>query len=104
MYDSNLPEAYTAMGLSYFIWGKLEESATSVHKAIELDPDDFIACWTLGRIKFSTGKHAESIELFKRVIEIKPQFYVALRRSQAGLRRDGHAGRIATRRTSVSSR
>ena len=78
MYDSNLPEAYTAMGLSYFIWGKLEESATSVHKAIELDPDDFIACWTLGRIKFSTGKHAESIELFKRVIEIKPQFYVAL--------------------------
>jgi TolB-like protein/Flp pilus assembly protein TadD len=78
MYDSNLPEAYTAMGLSYFIWGKLEESATSVQKAIELDPDDFIACWTLGRIKFSTGQHAESVELFKRVIDIKPQFYVAL--------------------------
>jgi tetratricopeptide (TPR) repeat protein len=78
MYDSNLPEAYTAMGLSYFIWGKLEESAASVNKAIELDPDDFIACWTLGRIKFSTGKFDEARDLFRRVIEIKPQFYVAL--------------------------
>jgi TolB-like protein/Flp pilus assembly protein TadD len=78
MYDANLPEAYTAMGLSYFIWGKLEESAASVNKAIELDPDDFIACWTLGRIQFSTGKFAEAQALFQRVIEIKPQFYVAL--------------------------
>jgi TolB-like protein/Flp pilus assembly protein TadD len=78
MYDNNLPEAYTAMGLSYFIWGKLEESTTSAQKALDLDPDDFIACWTLGRILFSTGRHAESAELFKRVIEIKPQFYVAL--------------------------
>ena len=26
MYDSNLPEAYTAMGLSYFIWGKFDEA------------------------------------------------------------------------------
>jgi TolB-like protein/Flp pilus assembly protein TadD len=78
MYDNNLPEAYTAMGLSYFIWGKLEESTTSAQKALDLDPDDFIACWTLGRILFSTGRHAESRELFKRVIEIKPQFYVAL--------------------------
>ena len=53
MYDSNLPEAYTAMGLSYFIWGKFDEAAASVRKAIELDPDDFVAHWTLGRIHFS---------------------------------------------------
>ena len=29
MYDNNLPEAYTAMGLSYFIWGKLDEASAS---------------------------------------------------------------------------
>lgn len=77
MYDSNLPEAYTAMGLSYFIWGKFDEAAASGRKAIELDPDNFIAYWTLGRIHFSTGKPEEAIELFRRVIELKPRFYVA---------------------------
>lgn len=77
MYDSNLPEAYTAMGLSYFIWSKYEEAAQSVRKAIELNPDDFIAHWTLGRIHLSTGKPAEAEALCRRVIELKPGFYVA---------------------------
>jgi len=31
-------EAYTAMGLSYFIWGKLEEASASSRKAIDLAP------------------------------------------------------------------
>ncbi len=77
MYDSNLPEAYTAMGLSYFIWGKFDEAAASVRKAIELDADDFVAHWTLGRIHFSTGELESAITHFKRVIEIQPGFYVA---------------------------
>ena len=77
MYDSNLPEAYAAMGLSYFIWGKLEEAAASGRKAIELDPDNFIAYWTLGRINFTTGNFAEALELFQKAIDIKPGFYAA---------------------------
>ncbi len=77
MYDSNLPEAYRAMGLSYFLWGKFDEAAASSRKAIEIDPDDFIAYWTLGRIYFSQGKLDQSLDLFKRVIEIKPGFYAA---------------------------
>lgn len=77
MYDSNLPEAYTAMGLSYFIWSKYDEAAQSVRKAIELNPDDFIAHWTLGRIHLSTGNPAEAEDLCRRVIELKPGFYVA---------------------------
>src|SRR6185295_7323587 len=77
MYDGNLPEAYTAMGLSYFIWGKFEEASASSRKAIELDPDDFIAHWTLGRIHFSTGDLEKALVLFKRVIELKPGFFSA---------------------------
>ena len=77
MYDSNLPEAYAAMGLSYFIWGKLDEAAASGRKAIELDPDNFIAYWTLGRINFTTGKFAEALQLFQKAIDIKPGFYAA---------------------------
>jgi TolB-like protein/Flp pilus assembly protein TadD len=77
MYDSNLPEAYAAMGLSYFIWGKLDEAAASGRKAIELDPDNFIAYWTLGRINFTTGQFAEAVQQFQKAIDIKPGFYAA---------------------------
>jgi tetratricopeptide (TPR) repeat protein len=77
MYDSNLPEAYAAMGLSYFIWGKFDEAAASSRKAIELDPDDFIAYWTLGRIHFSSGEYDQALAQFQRVIDIKPGFYAA---------------------------
>ena len=77
MYDSNLPEAYAAMGLSYFIWGKFDEAAASSRKAIELDPDDFIAYWTLGRIHFSSGEYEQALAQFQRVIDIKPGFYAA---------------------------
>ena len=74
MYDSNLPEAYTAMGLSYFVWGKLEEAGASSRKAIELAPDDFVAHWTLGRIHFTNGQFEQAHGLFLRVIELKPSF------------------------------
>lgn len=77
MYDSNLAEAYSAMGLSYFLWGKFEESMASCRKAIELDPDDFVVYWTLGRIHFSKGELAPAAELFRKVIMIRPQFYAA---------------------------
>jgi TolB-like protein/Flp pilus assembly protein TadD len=77
MYDPNLPEAYAAMGLSYFIWGKLEEASASSRKAIELDPDDFIAHWTLGRIHFTNGELEQALGPFRRVIELKPGFYAA---------------------------
>jgi TolB-like protein/Flp pilus assembly protein TadD len=75
MYDSNLPEAYAAMGLSYFIWDRLEEASASSRKAIELKPDDFVAHWTCGRIHFSRGEFESAYPLFKRVIELKPTFF-----------------------------
>jgi TolB-like protein/Flp pilus assembly protein TadD len=75
MYDNNLPEAYRAMGLSYFLWGKLNEATASCTKAIEIDADDFIAHWTLGRIYFTEGKLEQALDLFRRVAEIKPGFY-----------------------------
>jgi TolB-like protein/Flp pilus assembly protein TadD len=75
MYDNNLAEAYRAMGLSYFLWGKLPEATASCTKAVEIDPDDFIAHWTLGRIYFTLGKLDEALALFRKVAEIKPGFY-----------------------------
>jgi adenylate cyclase len=100
MYDNTLPEAYTAMGLSYFIWGKFDEASASVGKAIELDPDDFIAHWTLGRIQFSTGRSEQAVESFRHVIEIRPSFITAhsdLCQTLEGLGRGGEAKSAAQR-------
>jgi Flp pilus assembly protein TadD len=82
------------MGLSYFIWGKLDEASASSRKAIELDPDDFIAFWTLGRIHFTNGELEQALGPFKRVIELKPGFYAAyadLAQTCAGLGRQEEA-------------
>ncbi len=100
MYDNTLPEAYTAMGLSYFIWGKFDEASASVGKAIELDPDDFIAHWTLGRIQFSTGRAEQAISSFRHVIDIRPAFITAhsdLCQTLEGLGRTEEAKVAATR-------
>ncbi len=75
MYDNNLPEAYTAMGLSYFLWNRLDEARASSRKAVELNPDDFVAHWTLGRIEFTKGELEEAYNEFRRVIELKPTFF-----------------------------
>ncbi len=94
MYDNNLPEAYTAMGLSYFIWGKLEEASVSSRKAIELAPEDFVAHWTLGRIHFTNGEFEQAYALFRRVTQLKPTFfsgYVDLAQTCDGLGREDEA-------------
>jgi adenylate cyclase len=102
MYDNNLPEAYTAMGLAYFIWGKFEEAGESSRKAVEMDPDGFVARWILGRIHFTNGEFGEAYKLFKRVTELKPAFfsgYVDLAQSCDGL---GKVEEARTARKQVS--
>ena len=107
MYDNNLAEAYTAMGVSYFIWGKFEEAGASARKATELDPDDFIAHWTLGRIHFATGEFALAYDDYQRVIKLKPEFVNAYtdfrmvcqrlgREQEAGLARAEMLARLPT--------
>jgi tetratricopeptide (TPR) repeat protein len=100
MYDNNLAEAYRAMGLSYFLWGKLNEATASCTKAIEIDPDDFIAHWTLGRIYFTEGKLEQALELFRRVAEIKPSFYAGhldVAQTCTGLGRQEEAAKVYRR-------
>ena len=99
MYDNNLAEAYTAMGISYFISGKLEEASAASRKAIELDPEDAIAYWTLGRIHFTNGEFEQAYGLYQRVLELKPEFlstYADLRMTCEQLGRMEEAARIRT--------
>jgi adenylate cyclase len=77
MYDSNLSEAYAALGLAYFYQEKYDEALTAINKAIENDPNNFFGYWILGRLYFTTDREREAIEPLEKVIELNPNFYTA---------------------------
>ncbi|MCA1604359.1 MAG: tetratricopeptide repeat protein, partial [Acidobacteria bacterium] len=76
MYDATIAEAYAALALAYFNKGSVDDSRAACQRAIELDPDNWIGYWTLGRIYHVTGKKQEAIEVLRRVIALNPEFYV----------------------------
>lgn len=76
MYDATLSEAYAALALAYFNKGSVDDSRAACQRAIELDPENWIGYWTLGRIHYVTGRTEEAIEVLRRVIALKPEFYV----------------------------
>lgn len=76
MYDATLSEAYAALALAYLNKGSVDDSRAACQRAIELDPENWIGYWTLGRIHYVTGRAEEAIELLRRVIALKPDFYV----------------------------
>ncbi len=77
MYDATLSEAYAALALAHYNGNSLAEATTAGEKAVELDPNNFTGIWILGRIYHSTDRDKEAIELYKKVINLNPDFYSA---------------------------
>lgn len=82
MYDSTLSEAYATLALVYFRMtdigkGSLEDTLSAGQKAIELDPNNYIGYWILGRIYHTTDRDQEAVSMYRKVIEINPDFYSA---------------------------
>ncbi|MCX6132881.1 MAG: protein kinase [Ignavibacteriales bacterium] len=77
MYDSSSSDAYAALGLAYFHKKSVEDALAASQRAIELDPNNFVGYWILGRIYHTTDRDHEAVELFKKVITLNPDFYTA---------------------------
>ena len=77
MYDATLSEAYASLSLAHFGKKAFDEALVSGKKAIELDSNNHIAFWILGRIYHVTDRDRESVDLFKKAIAINPDFYSA---------------------------
>jgi tetratricopeptide (TPR) repeat protein len=77
MYDSSLSEAHAALSLSYFHKGHLDPALDEGKMAIELDPDNFVGYWTLGRIYHTSDLDREASECLEKVIALNPDFYTA---------------------------
>jgi serine/threonine protein kinase/Flp pilus assembly protein TadD len=82
MYDPSLSEAYATLAVVYY-WktqlgkGSLNDAFEAGKKAIELDPNNYIGHWILGRIYHTSDRDQEAADLFTKVISLNPDFYSA---------------------------
>jgi serine/threonine protein kinase/Flp pilus assembly protein TadD len=77
LYDPTLSEAFAALAVAYFNKEMLDDALTAGEKAIELDPNNHIPYWILGRIYRQMDREQEALGLFKKALEINPDFYTA---------------------------
>jgi tetratricopeptide (TPR) repeat protein len=75
--DKNLPQAYAALGLAYFLKRMIDEAREACRKAVQLDPNDPFAAWISGRLLYRMNQYDEAAERFRRTIELLPDFYTA---------------------------
>jgi serine/threonine protein kinase/Flp pilus assembly protein TadD len=77
LYDPTLSEAFAALAVAYFNKKVFDDALTAGHKAIELDPNNHIAHWILGRIYHNMDQDKKAVDLFKKVLALNPDFYTA---------------------------
>ena len=75
LYDPTLSEAFAALSVAYFNKKMLDDALTAGHKAIELDPNNHMAHWMLGRIYRKIDQDHEAVKLFTKVLDLNPDFY-----------------------------
>ncbi len=77
LYDPTLSEAFAALAVAYFNKKMFDDALTAGKKAIDLDPNNHIPYWILGRIYRQMDREQEALELFRKSLEINPDFYTA---------------------------
>jgi serine/threonine protein kinase/Flp pilus assembly protein TadD len=75
--EKNLPQAYAALGLAYFLKRMIDDSREACRKATQLDPNDPFATWISGRLFYRMNQYEEAAERFRKTIELLPDFYTA---------------------------
>ena len=76
-HDATSSDAYAALAVAYYNQKKIDESMAAAQQAIKLDINSFRAYWILGRIYHTTDRDPMAVEMFKRVIDLHPDFYIA---------------------------
>jgi TolB-like protein/Tfp pilus assembly protein PilF len=70
--NSNLPEAYKALALTYDNLGEKSLAIVNYEKAIKLNPNYASAILNYGLIKLARGKYDESFYWFNKVYQLEP--------------------------------
>lgn len=77
MYDPNLAEAFAALAMVHYNKGNLDDARVACERSIELDPDNFVGYWMLGRLYHVTDEERAAIAVLERAIELNEEFYPA---------------------------
>jgi tetratricopeptide (TPR) repeat protein len=67
------PEYWIMMGYSLEREGKTDKAQKYYEKALELDPDNFIAMNNRAKILSNQGKNEEALKIFKYLTQTNPQ-------------------------------
>lgn len=70
--EPDLPDAYTALGTALFATGRSTEATAAFERAMELNPNDWIAAVNLGGVYLALGRMDESIRVTRRSLERDP--------------------------------
>ena len=75
MYDSDSPDAYAALAMSYYYRNMYDEAISAGKRAIELNPDSFLPYWIVGRVYYSMGLYEGAKDLLERSLTMEENFY-----------------------------
>jgi adenylate cyclase len=78
MYDNNSADAYAALSLSYYYRNMYEDAISAGNRAIELNPDNFLPYWFVGRVYFSMGMYEEAQKSLEKSLSMEPNFYTTM--------------------------
>ena len=62
------------MGLTYLNLSNNKEATSAFKKAVDIQPNHTLSLNSLAEVLHLTGKTNEAIEIFKKIIKIKPDF------------------------------
>ncbi|KAJ8045044.1 Tetratricopeptide repeat protein 13 [Holothuria leucospilota] len=68
--DTNQPDAFHLLGVSFFHQGKLHEATRSIKHAIRMNPNCLECMQNLGQIYKELGKYEESLEILNAALEL----------------------------------
>ena len=70
-------ELLTAMGVIYFLSGKMEKAADYFKNVVDLDPNNYSVWNRYGSILQLLKKHSLSRDAYMRALELKPNYITA---------------------------
>jgi len=71
--DHDVPDAYTALGLSAFVSWRWKEAETDLANAVELAPTTAVLAWKIyEQLLSGLGRHKEAVALAKRALDLNP--------------------------------
>jgi tetratricopeptide (TPR) repeat protein len=76
-YNKHRMDVLTTMGRAYIATGELDRATETLEKVISKTPNNLNALFFLGVAYTNSDRNVKAIEIFKKVLHLNPDFYLA---------------------------